>query len=307
MIVDAHSHWPQGRHAADNLPSRIEDLGIEPASLVATLDELGIETVVSLAQEMARIRDQWLGSNALARDLQARFPERILAFAGCEPITAKGQFNAENFAQVRELLRTGAVSGLLITPPYGHYAFSDRRAYPYFQMADELGAPIYVHQGAMFGPPENAPQFRSQLSHVDRVVVDFPNLRLNIEHMAWPWSAELLAIMAHGANVHTDICMLLGRPRMLAWNLTMAKEYGFLDRIFWGTDYVGTSNAEYAECVRREVRFLRSELNPILARCGWPELSETEIEGLLGDNARRFLAGEGGRSLEELGVSARLD
>ena len=113
--------------------------------------------------------------------------------------------------------------------------------------------------------------------------------------------------MAHGANVHTDICMLLGRPRMLAWNLTMAKEYGFLDRIFWGTDYVGTSNAEYAECVRREVRFLRSELNPILARCGWPELSETEIEGLLGDNARRFLAGEGGRSLEELGVSARLD
>jgi predicted TIM-barrel fold metal-dependent hydrolase len=307
MIIDAHSHWPQGRHSVDRLPTCIEDLdGVEPDSLIATLDGLGIEKVVSLAQQMARVRDTWLGSNALARDLQARFPDRFLAFAAVEPITARNQFNAANFEEVRELLRTGAVSGLLITPPYGHFALSDRRAYPYFQMADELRVPIYVHQGAMFGPTENAPQFRSQLSHVDRVVVDFPNLRLNIEHMAWPWSDELLAIMAHAPNVHTDVCMLLGRPRMLAWNLTMAKEYGFLDRVFWGTDYVGTSNEEYEACVRREVQFLRSELNPILDQCGWPQLSEPEVEGLLAENVRRFLAGDV-QSLEDLSVSARLE
>lgn len=291
MIIDAHSHWPQGRHPHDRLPTSIEDLDdVEPGALIEALDELRIEKVVTLAQQMARIRDQWLGSNALAADLQARFPDRFVAVAACEPVTRKGQFDSGGFEEVRDLVQSRRVRGLLMTPPYGHFALNDRRAYPFFQMACEHGVPIYVHQAAMFGPTENAPQFRARLSTVDQVVVDFPDLKLNIEHMAWPWTEELLAIMAHAPNVHTDLCMLIIRPRMLAWNLTMAKEYGFLDRVFWGTDFVGTSVEEYKASVAKEVNFLRHELNPILERCGWPQLTEDEIEGLLAGNIRRFLA-----------------
>ena len=57
--------------------------------------------------------------------------------------------------------------------------------------------------------------------------------------MAWPWTEELLAIMAHGPNVHTGLAMLSTRPHMLAWDLTMAGDYSFLDRILWGAHYVG--------------------------------------------------------------------
>jgi predicted TIM-barrel fold metal-dependent hydrolase len=216
VIIDAHSHWPQGRHPRDRLPTSIEDLDdVEPGAVIEALDELRIEKVVTLAQKMARIRDQWLGSNALAADLQARFPDRFVAIAACEPVTRKGQFDAAGFEEVRALVQSRRVRGLLMTPPYGHFALNDRRAYPFFQMACEHGVPIYVHQAAMFGPTENAPQFRARLSTVDQVVVDFPDLRLNIEHMAWPWTEELLAIMAHAPNVYTDLCMLIIRPRML--------------------------------------------------------------------------------------------
>jgi predicted TIM-barrel fold metal-dependent hydrolase len=281
MIIDAHSHMLQGFHPCAQLPTSFEDLKVDVSELLRGLDQLGVQVVVTLAQEMTRIRDQWLGSNELAAAIQKHLSGRFVGIAGFEPVTRADQFNGSRFVQVRELIRSGSVRGLLITPPYGHFQLNDRRAYPFYQMAVEYGIPIYVHQGAMFGPPANAPQYGGSLSTLDQVVVDFPDLRLNIEHMAWPWSEELLAIMAHGPQVHTDLCMLSIRPRMLAWHLTMAKEYGFLDRIFWGTDYVGEDINAYLDSVRRELDFFRNQLNPILEGCGWPTLSAQEINGLL--------------------------
>jgi predicted TIM-barrel fold metal-dependent hydrolase len=290
MVIDAHSHLLQGRHPCDDLPRSLEDLkDADVRALMEGLDRLGVEAVVTLAQEMSRIRDEWLGSNDLAADLQARFAGRFYGIAGFEPLTRADQFNGPRFEQVRALVASGRVRGLLVTPPYGHFRLNDRRAYPFYQMAVEYEVPIYVHQGAMFGPPAHAPQYGGRLWTLDQVVVDFPDLRLNIEHCAWPWTEELLAIMAHGPNVHTDVTMLSRRPHMLAWHLTMAGDYGFLERIFWGTDYVGTDAAAYLACVRRELDFCRHELNPILKGCGWPTLSAAQIDGLLGENIRRFL------------------
>ena len=290
MAIDGHSHMLQGRRARGCLARTLEDLrGVELDALWEGLEEAGVEGVVTLAQEMTRVRDQWLGSNELAAELQERLEGRFWGIAGFEPVTRADQFNGPRFEQVRELVRSGRVRGLLITPPYGHFQVNDRRAYPFYQMAVEYGVPVYVHQGAMFGPPESAPQYGGRLWTLDQVVVDFPDLRLNIEHMAWPWSEELLAIMAHGPNVHTDVTMLSKRPHMLAWHLTMAGDYGYLDRIYWGTDYVGEEVEAYLEVVHKEIQFFRHELNPILKGCGWPTLSPKEIEGLLGENVRRFL------------------
>ena len=290
MVIDAHSHTLQGRHPCDDLPASLDDLtDVDVDGLLKGLDELEVETVVTLAQEMARVRDEWLGSNALAADLQDRFDGRFIGIAGFEPVTRRDQFNAVRFEEVRDLVVSGRVRGLLITPPYGHFELNDRRAYPFYQMAVEHDVPVYVHQAAMFGSPENAPQYGARLWTLDQVVVDFPELRLNIEHMAWPWTEDLLAIMAHGPNVHTDVTMLSMRPHMLGWNITMASDYGFLDRILWGTDYVGRDAVAYLENVRKELDFYRNQLNPILDRCGWPTLSEEKIEGLLGGNIRKFL------------------
>lgn len=289
-MIDAHSHLLQGRHPSHALPQSLDDLGdADVDGLMTGLDELGVEAVVTLAQEMSRVRDEWLGSNELAADLQKRLNGRFIGIAAFEPITRSDQFNAPQFEQVREVVRSGQVRGLLITPPYGHFQVNDRRAYPFYQMAVEYDVPVYVHQGAMFGRPEHAPQYGGHLWTLDQVVVDFPDLRLNIEHMAWPWTEELLAIMAHGPNVHTDVTMLSQRPHMLAWHLTMAYDYGYLDRIFWGTDYVGSDAVAYLERVRVELGFFQNHLNSILKRCGWPTLSSEQIDGLLGGNIRSFL------------------
>ena len=39
----------------------------------------------------------------------------------------------------------------------------------------------------------------------------------------------------------------------------------------------------------RAMQWAGHRLNPILKGCGWPTLSTAHIEGLLGENIRRFL------------------
>ena len=95
-------------------------------------------------------------------------------------------------------------------------------------------------------------------------------------------------MMVHAPNLWTDISALIQRPRLLAWNLTMAREYNLLDRIIWGTDYVGDRVDEWADQIRIETRWLREELNPILKGCGWPEFRESELEAILCENAKRL-------------------
>ena len=124
---------------------------------------------------------------------------------------------------------------------------------------------------------------------LDDIIIDFPELHINVEHMGYPWTQELLALMAHAPNVYADISALMRRPHLLAWNLVMAKEYGVLDRIFYGSDYVGEDAAYYLKLVKQELAWCTSELNEILTRSGWPTLTEEEIEGMLGGNVARFL------------------
>ncbi len=69
VVIDAHSHLLQGRHTSGDRPRSLDELGdVDVAHLLTGLDQLGVQAVVSLAQEMTRVRDQWLGSNELAVD-----------------------------------------------------------------------------------------------------------------------------------------------------------------------------------------------------------------------------------------------
>ena len=55
MVIDAHSHLLQGRHPCSDLPQSLDDLSdVDVDELLTGLDKLGVEAVVTLAQEMAR-------------------------------------------------------------------------------------------------------------------------------------------------------------------------------------------------------------------------------------------------------------
>jgi predicted TIM-barrel fold metal-dependent hydrolase len=151
-----------------------------------------------------------------------------------------------------------------------------------------MGVPVFLHHSAQTGEPHLAPMKFCRPWLFDEVAADFQGVTFVLEHMSWPWTQELFALMSHCLNVWTDISMLTCRPHVLAWNLTMARDYGLLDRVVWGTDYLGNSVDEWASVVAKDVEWLRGGLNAIMRSCGWPELCDSELDGILCGNARRL-------------------
>jgi predicted TIM-barrel fold metal-dependent hydrolase len=288
-VIDAHSHLWQGQAPEGSLKRSIKDLDRDPRDLAGELDRLGVERVATFAQESTRVWRRWLGSNELAIDLQRHWPEVVMGVFGGEPLDEQDKLNVARLREFELAVREHRIHGLLFTPPYGHYYANDVRAYPFYKVAEDLAVPVlFHHSAAVWGEPVLCPMKFARPWLLDDLASDFPALRVLVEHMGHPWTEELLALMAHAPNFHTDISTLQRRPILLAWNLVMAREYGVLDRVMWGTDYVGEDHGEYAALVEREVHFVRHDLNAHLARSGWPVLSEDEVDGLLRRNAMRF-------------------
>jgi predicted TIM-barrel fold metal-dependent hydrolase len=286
--------YQKGADVCELKRSVAEIEGFDISRLTERLDEIGISQFQTMPQEMTRIRRQWLGSNELSADIQQSAPARIIAFAAAEPLDTQGAFNRDRLKEVERAIVEKGLKGLLLTPPYGHYYSNDRQIYPFYEQAIELDIPIYFHHSHMFGPPKNCPLKYARISFLDDLTIDFPELRFNAEHMGYPWTEELLAMMSRSPNVYTDIAMFIaprtgiGRPLLLARNLGMAREYGVLDRIFYGSDYVGENEDEYIELLQREITYIRTRLNSDMEQLGYPPLTEQEKEGLLSKNVLRL-------------------
>ena len=157
-----------------------------------------------------------------------------------------------------------------------------------------MDIPICFHPSHLFGPPQNCPLKYARIWLLDDLTIDFPELRFNVEHMGYPWTEELLSIMARSPNVYTDIAQFIepyhgkGRRLLLSRNLGMAREYGVLDRVFYGTDYVGESVDEYLTLLQRETSYLREGLSRDMERLGYPPPMQKEIEGLISKNVIKF-------------------
>ena len=290
-IIDGHSHMYQKHATVDKLKKTVSDIdGFDIDLLLKRLDEVDVSHFQIMSQSMERIRGMWLGSNELSAEIQKLAPTRIVAFAAAEPLDAQDNLNTRQLEELGDLVKNKGIKGLLLTPGYGYYYANDRRIYPFYEKAIELDIPIYFHHSHQFGPPKNCPLKYCRVTFLDDLTIDFPELRFDVEHMGYPWTEELLCIMARSPNVYTDFAMFIdpylgtGRRLLLARNIAMAREYGVLDRVFYGSDYVGEDVGEYIDLLQREISYIKTGLNSDLQALGYAPLTEGEIDGFLSKN-----------------------
>jgi len=289
--IDGHSHMYQTFAPSNRLKKSVREIeGFDIDLLLRRIDEIEVSQFQTMPQEMTRIQAQWLGSNELSAEIQKCAPTRIVSFAAAEPLDAQDAFNKARLKEVEKTIVEKGLRGLLLTPPYGHYYSNDKRVYPFYEKTVELDIPIYFHHSHMFGSSKNCPLKYARIWLLDDLTADFPELRFNVEHMGYPWTEELLAIMARSPNVFTDIAQFInpyggkGRRLLLARNLWMAREYGVLDRVFYGSDYVGEHIDGYVNLLQREITYVKEGLNNDMEKLGYPRLTQQEMEGLLSKN-----------------------
>ena len=206
---------------------------------------------------------------------------------------------------MREGLVVHGLKGIALAPPYGHWYANDRWAYPFYELAVDVDVPIWFHhsqqyisarQTANFGKYFRCPLKYAQLSILEDVLIDFPEMRCVVEHMGYPYTEELFALMVNHENLFTDQSLMVepgeGRPKrriLMGMYLGMAREYGMLNRIMYGTDLGSTNPEVYVSHIIKEINFIEHELPDIMTNLGFPALTDKELEGLLSENAARFL------------------
>jgi predicted TIM-barrel fold metal-dependent hydrolase len=108
---------------------------------------------------------------------------------------------------------------------------------------------------------------------LEDVVVEFPELKMIIAHLGHPWIADTLVLIRKHPHLYSDISALHYRPWQFYNALIMAKEYGVLDKLLFGSDYPFTTPEAQIDGLRNINHF--AEGNNL------PRLDGEEIERLI--------------------------
>jgi predicted TIM-barrel fold metal-dependent hydrolase len=205
---------------------------------------------------------------------QRDFPDRIVGFASVDP-------NRPDAADgLKHAIMELGLKGLKLGPIYQHFhPLDEKRAYPVYEMALKLGIPVMWHMGTSF--VEKGPLEYTRPIHIDRVALDFPDLRQVIAHLGHPWEADTIVLIRKQPNVYADISALYYRPWQFYNSMVLAMEYKVTHKLFFGTDYPVTTPQSTIDGCMAVRRFGEGT--------GLPEIPKSVFDGIIGRNPLEIL------------------
>jgi hypothetical protein len=135
--------------------------------------------------------------------------------------------------------KEAGLRGITIEPSFFRMPITDRRLYPVYAKAAELGLLVCVHTGINYGVTH--PIRNDHPLMLDDVACDFPKLELVACHAGWPWVAEMVAVARKHPNVYLEFGGLapkyVGAPGS-GWEVMHRFMNSLLcDQILFGTDW----------------------------------------------------------------------
>lgn len=228
--------------------------------LFAEMDEANITTGVVVGRTTATLGAI---SNADVAQVGTDYPGRFVGIGSADSSNRKTAF-----AMIDEILKLG-LKAVNLEPGVSAVPMraDDRRLYPIYAKCEDEGLPVVIMAGGGAGPDLS---YNDPVA-IDRMLTDFPALKVVCSHGGWPYVQEILGVAFRRENLY--LC-----PDMYLRGLPGTSEYlaaanGFLsERILFGTAYPFCPLKPYVDW--------------FLAR----ELSETSFERVLSGNAKSLLS-----------------
>lgn len=154
---------------------------------------------------------------------------------------------------------------------------------PYLALCEKYGIPVAYHTGGSFpnaqymGWPKYRVSFGDPLL-IEDVIVRYPKLKLYLMHAGENFYENTLRMMDAYPNLYADLGVSLWlHPLTKDYGtkfLRLAKEYGVLDRVLFGTDQM-----VWPQAITSSIDYLNA----------LPFLTKAEKEMILYTNAKKFL------------------
>lgn len=279
----------KARKAVEEYKESLNVLGTYDA-LIKDMDEAGVDISVVSPLDYRFIYGQearvsiW-EINEYVAEAQKKYPDRIIGFAGIDPLR-------ENAVELLERAVTElGLKGIKIYP--ASFSPQDERVQKFFEKVNELEIVALFHQGAMYRPA-----FIGNLSpvHLDALSIKYPRMKMIAAHVAKGWEEVLINLIVYREDsIATDISGFqyyeLGKS---PWHFLMQMRY-MMDKIprsvLMGSDWPFNKGAPYIS--HKEwfdaIRNLKIPDPVLQLEIGIKDFSEEEKDMILGKNASRFL------------------
>jgi predicted TIM-barrel fold metal-dependent hydrolase len=193
--------------------------------LIKEMDEAGIDIGVVVGRN-----SEFLGSvpNADVMEFVRSHPGRFLAVASVALADGKKAIHEIDAAMAAGFKAINFEPGAQAVP----MEIDDRRLYPVYAHCEDKAVPVIILAGGNAGPDIG---YTVPVA-LDRVLADFPKLKVAVAHGGWPWVHQVLHIAFRRPNLYLS-------PDMYLVNMPGMDDYvkaadGFLaDRFIYATSF----------------------------------------------------------------------
>ena len=186
--------------------------------------------------------------------------------------------------QFEEYIKSGKIKVFgEVMAVYKGKTLSDSSYQPYLAICEKYGIPVGYHSGGSFPNAQNLgwPRYRIKFGDpflIEDVLVKYPKLKVYLMHAGENFYENTLRMMDGYPNLYVDLGVEMWLHPMTkdfaVKFLKSAKEYGFLDRVMFGSDQM-----VWPEAITSSINFLN----------GLDFLTAEEKQKIFYDNAKKFL------------------
>jgi predicted TIM-barrel fold metal-dependent hydrolase len=176
--------------------------------LIKYMDEAGVDVCFCLREGMMDISGHTvaMSTNQFMIDQIAPYTDRMYLECMVGPIIRRGMEHA--LWELEYLVKEQNAKLCKVYQPEDDGPLDDRRMWPFYEKACELDIALTVHTGMSYVVPQ--PSAHTHPSTLDRVLLDFPELKVIAYHMAWPHTEELIGLAGKHQNLYLSMSGIAG-------------------------------------------------------------------------------------------------
>jgi predicted TIM-barrel fold metal-dependent hydrolase len=270
MIIDCHTQiWDStARFGRAGQPYVAQAAGIDSERYLRAIDP--VDRAIVLAFK-SRYLDAEIPNRSVAEYVSRNSP-KLIGFAGIDP-TERDAVEEMRVAQ-EEL----GLKGITVSPSLQNFHPSDTRAMRIYEECCRRGMPIVFNQNQL--DPAARMEFGRPFL-IDEVAREFPELRMVIAHLGYPWIQETIVLLGKHKHVYADVAGLLRQPWQAYNALLSAHECGVMGKLLFGSNFPFRSPAACIETLY--------SVNRLSAGSNLPTIPREQLRGIVERDALRLL------------------
>ena len=234
--------------------------------LIKAMDEEGYDKLCIVAVKMWSYRNFKLIFDFTidqVNELVKKGKGRIIGVAGYNPLRI-----TESLQDIEKAVKEYGFKFVYLHSISFGIPFNDKKLYPLYGLCSSMKIPVSMQVGHSAEP---LPSWVGNPMSVDEVVMDFPDLTINLSHTGFPWIKEWIDLVWKHRNVYGDISAYMPKsldPELISF-ISSARGNR---KVMWGSNGIG----------------LRRGKQQILEM----EMKDEYKKNILRDNALRFMGME---------------